>query len=131
MARRIIKEKGWTRQDFDLGENPENFKLLNVSILQEYQKILAANEKSNALFDRGPDALVYIRYYLGEEEYQKAIETEYVQYCIERYLGGFDLFWLRFRNCMFLQISKWHFVYLGTPRRVDRGRFRSINIDYR
>ncbi|KAK3597453.1 hypothetical protein CHS0354_041867 [Potamilus streckersoni] len=77
VAREIIREHGWSRNDFAPNINPHNFEILNAEILQK--QILLSEEYDtlhmDAIFERCLDALIYVELYIGHVIKSKLYNT--------------------------------------------------------
>ena len=86
IARNIIAENDWQREDFDPNTRPDTFYDLQVKILRAQSRIdkeLCSKNRSY-ISDRGLDPIIYCQVYLGEEWFKKIIKTKEAEECIRR-----------------------------------------------
>lgn len=86
IARNIIAENGWQREDFNPRTRPDTFYDLQVKILRAQLRIdeeLCSKNRSY-ISDRGLDPIIYCQTYLGEEWFKKIIKTKEAEECIKR-----------------------------------------------
>ena len=87
VARKIIAEHGWQREDFDPKIHPDTFYELQLKILQEQlrkDKELCARNTSY-ISDRGLDPIIYCKMYLGEEWFRKILNSIEAKECMKRH----------------------------------------------
>ncbi|KAL3879088.1 hypothetical protein ACJMK2_031402 [Sinanodonta woodiana] len=86
IAREIIREHGWSRNDHAPMINPHNFEILNFEILQ--RQILLSEEydtqNMDTIFERCLDPLVYVELYIGPTTKTKLYDTPGLEQWIQR-----------------------------------------------
>eukprot|EP00118_Oscarella_pearsei_P027676 m.1400 g.1400 ORF g.1400 m.1400 type:complete len:199 (+) comp6392_c0_seq2:60-656(+) len=89
VARSVIREIGLQTQQLIPRKQQDQFEDLQDRILQRQCKvergISSSKYPSGYVMDRGIDPLVYSRYYLGEEAYQRLLARPHAQECVSRY----------------------------------------------
>ena len=86
VARRVIKDLGWHRDDFDPTKHPERFFDLQMKIIQAQCQVNRKNNdlKRSYISDRGVDPLIYCKMYLGEERLNELLNVKEAMECLER-----------------------------------------------
>jgi predicted ATPase len=86
VARNIIAENGWQKNDFDPKINPHIFYDLQVKILQAQLRIDEefCNQNRSYISDRGLDPIIYCQMYLDEEWFHKIMYSTEAKECVKR-----------------------------------------------
>lgn len=91
VARGIIQDFGWKREDFLPEDNPENFYKLNEEIIKRQicQDIEYSKNGKGFIGDRALDPLVYVKFYLGEEARGRMLRIEGIGEWLQRMRSSF------------------------------------------
>lgn len=91
VARGIIRDFGWRREDFLPEEHPETFYKLNEEIIKRQicQDIEYSKNGKGFICDRALDPLVYVKFYLGEEARGRLLHIEGITEWLQRMRSSF------------------------------------------
>ena len=86
VARNIIRDLRWSREDFDPKVNPSRFEELQEKISQAQCTMERRNVllRRSYIADRGPEFLIYAAVYLGPESMQRLLRLATAVECLER-----------------------------------------------
>ncbi|CAM1306705.1 Uncharacterised protein g4439 [Pycnogonum litorale] len=86
VARKIIYDMSLSIDRRDPFKHPDLFETLQVLFIDEQDRIERINDDLNRdyIFDRGLDALAYVKYYLSEECYHRMLNLQSTKNCIRR-----------------------------------------------
>ncbi|XP_052777026.1 uncharacterized protein LOC128214546 isoform X2 [Mya arenaria] len=86
VARSVIKNHGWERDDFRPDKHPDVFKQMNYEILEAQIDVEKRFSEMNQDFicDRAIDPIVYCDFYVGPEARDGIFKTPNIQQWIER-----------------------------------------------
>ncbi|KAJ8305524.1 hypothetical protein KUTeg_016069 [Tegillarca granosa] len=82
IARSIIREHSWRREDFLPDVHPDTFKQLNKEILQAQVNIESENSVRGK--GKGLDPIVYVEYYIGKESEEEMYQVNGVKEWLKR-----------------------------------------------
>ena len=85
VARKIIEDLGWQREDFEPTKNPNNFYDFQLKIMNGQSQIDKENIdlKRSYVSDCGIDSLIYCKLYL-QERFEELLNTEEAKECLKR-----------------------------------------------
>ena len=85
VARKIIEDLRWQREDFEPTKNPDNFYDLQLKIMKGQSQIDKTNNdlKRSYISDRGIDPLIYCKMHL-EGRFEELLGTEEAKECLKR-----------------------------------------------
>ncbi|WAR24370.1 hypothetical protein MAR_038039 [Mya arenaria] len=86
VARSVIRNHGWKRDDFRPDKHPDVFRQLNFEILEAQIEVEKRFSEMNQDFicDRAIDPIVYCKFYVGPEARDRMFETPNIQQWIKR-----------------------------------------------
>lgn len=86
IARTIIKDQGWKRDDYEPRSNPEGFKKLQQLIIESQAEVERNHDEQGQSYicDRAIDPVVYTRLYLGETDADELLKQESTKQNIKR-----------------------------------------------
>ena len=86
VARKIIRDLKWKREDFLPSHNPANFEKLQVEIIRAQHTIDRRNtaDGKSYMSDRTIDPIIYAKMYLDEEAAQRILQLAETRELIQR-----------------------------------------------